>query len=69
MGAIIKSRVQHFVEGEKSSAFFLGLEKQKQNKAFIKELKDSKGNTIIQPDGIISRIQDFFQQLYTNHTI
>ena len=31
-GAAIRSRIQYMYEGEKSTAFFLGLEKQKQNK-------------------------------------
>ena len=39
MGAIVRSRAQYAVEGEKCTSFFLGLEKSKQRRNYIHELE------------------------------
>ena len=45
-GAIIRSRAQYVVEGEKCTSFFLGLEKQKQCKTYIREIENEEGKIV-----------------------
>ncbi|KAG7459113.1 hypothetical protein JOB18_025952 [Solea senegalensis] len=68
-GAITRSRVQAFVEGERCTSYFLGLEKQLQSKVSIKELKNSDGNSITNLDEILTTVHSFFQQLYSSSPV
>ncbi|KAF3847406.1 hypothetical protein F7725_020434 [Dissostichus mawsoni] len=54
MGAIIRSRAEYLVEGEKCTGFFLGMEKRKQVKNYIKQIE---GEMITELVGI-ARIKD-----------
>ncbi|KAK7930046.1 hypothetical protein WMY93_006441 [Mugilogobius chulae] len=42
-GAILRAKSMHIVQGERSTAYFFGLEKQKQSKMFIESLVDRSG--------------------------
>lgn len=65
-GAAIRARFKELTEGERCTAFFLGLEKQRQNKAIIDELKDINDNNRIhrEKDEILQQIKEYFTQLY-----
>ena len=63
-GAAIRSRIQYMYEGEKSTAFFLGLEKQKQNKTEIKEILDHNGKVIKKSDEILKVVRSYYENLF-----
>ena len=45
-GAVVRSRARYVVEGERSTAFFLGLEKRRQEKSYFTELIDDQGERV-----------------------
>ena len=62
-GAAIRSKIKYLEEGEKCTAFFLGLEKRKQEKMWLNALK--KDNEIIkETDEILCEVHSFFKKLY-----
>ena len=63
-GAAIRCRFQNLVEGEKCTAFFLGLEKQKQNKTIIEELKDNDNNIHRDKIKILGIIKGYYTNLF-----
>ena len=63
-GAAIRSRIQYMYEGERSTAFFLGLEKQKQNKTEIKEVLDNNGQIITDKEEILKVVRDYYECLF-----
>ena len=63
-GAAIRCRFQNLVEGEKCTAFFLGLEKQKQNKTIITELKDKDNNIHKDKIKILEIVTEYYQDLF-----
>ena len=64
-GVQIRSRASWIEHGEKSTGFFLGLEKKKQPKHTISELETPMG-PIKDDKEIIAEAQTYYQQLYTN---
>lgn len=68
-GAAIRSRARDVLEGEKCTAYFLGLEKQKQNKAYISELSDGNGNKVSNLEGILKIIQNYYKNLFTSEKL
>lgn len=67
-GAAIRSRVKNILEGEKCTAFFLGLEKKKQNKAVFAQLKNNAGEVTTEQEGILDIVHTFYEKLFTNDT-
>lgn len=67
-GQIIRSKVQWYEEGERSSKYFLGLEKSRSVKKHIQKLKLSNGNTTTEPVVILKTAAEFYQKLYTSKT-
>uniref|UniRef100_A0A3B4URR0 Reverse transcriptase domain-containing protein n=1 Tax=Seriola dumerili TaxID=41447 RepID=A0A3B4URR0_SERDU len=63
-GAAIRCRFQNLVEGEKCTGFFLGLEKQKQKKTIIEELKDKDNNIHKDKIKILEIITEYYKNLY-----
>ncbi len=63
-GEIIRSRAQIFEEGEKSSKYFLSLEKRNQGKKSISQLKDNAGNIVSDKKGIEDIIEHYYTSLY-----
>ena len=63
-GAIIRSRAQYVVEGEKCTSFFLGLEKQKQCKTYIRELENEEGKIVNDYVGVLETVQGFYSNLF-----
>lgn len=62
MGAIVRSRVQYALEGEKCTSF-LGLEKKKQARNDIIEIENGRGETVNDIVGILDTIEVFFRDL------
>lgn len=62
--AIIRSRAQYALEGERSMKFFLNLEKKKQRKKHITELENEKGDKITDYVEIIREVEIFYKKLF-----
>lgn len=61
-GAVIRVRAQHLLEGGKSTAYFLGLEKERQKESFIKELKNKHNQTVNNTQDILDVVQDYYKE-------
>ena len=64
VGLIIHSKSNWYEQGEKSSKYFLNLEKRNQVKSHICKLISDSGNVIDDPSEILSSIKDFYATLY-----
>ena len=67
IGAQIRSKVRFVEEGERSTAYFLAVEKHRQNNNCIKALRD-KGITHSEDDEILNVASKFYTELYTSKT-
>ncbi len=65
-GARIRCRVRWYEEGEKSSKYFLNLEKRNYNNKVINKLKDSKNHIVTDPNLILNEEKEFYQNLYSS---
>ncbi len=63
-GAIIRSKAQFAMEGEKCTSFFLNLEKAKQKRGYIAELENERGETVTDLVGILEIAQNFYTNLF-----
>ena len=68
-GAIIRSRVKWFEEGETNSKYFMGLEKSKNVKNSIIELKSKSGKRLTNTDDILNETVDYYTRLYKSKDI
>ncbi len=64
-GAILRSKAQWALESDKNTSYFLQLEKYKQNRNSIKELKTKEGNLVKNTDEILNEIHTFYKELYS----
>ena len=64
VGAQIRSRAKYIEEGEKSTSYFLRLEKQRQTNNKIMMLKIA-GKCITDSGGILKECSEFYKKLYT----
>ena len=55
--AIVRSRVQYAIEGERCTSFFLNLEKRTQEKTYITELINDKGDKVNDLVGILDTVE------------
>ena len=65
-GAIIRSRVQWFEEGEKPTKYFLNLEKRNHNLKVISRLQLNNGEITTDNNEILQAEEHFYSQLYTS---
>ena len=65
-GAIVRSKLQWLNEGERSSKFFLNLEKKKYDSKTIIILKDKDDHVITAPEQILIEQRDYYEKLYTS---
>lgn len=63
-GAILRSKVEYALEGEKCTGYFLGLEKRRQRKTCIHEIHSKKREIITDYVEILERVQEFYGELY-----
>ena len=64
-GAIIRSRTRWHEQGEKSTKYFLNLEKRQSAKTYISKLKTHDGLEITNTDKILKYQKLFYKNLYT----
>lgn len=65
-GHIIRSKVQWHEEGERSTKYFLGLEKNRAIKKHMQKLRLKDGKFTTDPNIILQTASDFYKQLYTS---
>lgn len=68
-GAMVRSRANYMLEGERCTRFFYDLEKTRQKTEQIKVLKDDMGNSINKKEDILNRVFSFYQTLFTKQGI
>jgi len=66
IGAQIRSKVQWVEEGERSTSYFLAIEKHRQGNNVIKSLKDH-GITLSDDIDILNKAREFYNELYTSN--
>jgi len=64
-GAILRSKARWAEDGEKSSKFFLNLEKHNNELRHITCLINEKGTSISEPSNVLDELHDFYSRLYT----
>ncbi|CAC5393059.1 unnamed protein product [Mytilus coruscus] len=64
-GAILRSKAFWSVDGDKNTAYFLRLEKQRQQSKLISELKDNEGKVSRDTGEILDIIFNFYSNLYS----
>ena len=64
-GAIIRSRIKWYEEGETNSKYFFNLEKRTSNKKSIYKLQLNNDNITIDPKTILQEMKQFHQTLYS----
>ena len=67
-GLIIRSKSNWYEQEEKSSKYFLNLEKRNQVKSHIRKLISDSVNVINDPSEILSSIKDFYATLYKHRS-
>lgn len=67
--AIFKARARWTQLGEKSSAYFLGLEKRRSKDRNINKLKDEQGNILNNPTDILAYEKKYFSNIYTENPL
>ena len=63
-GAILRSKAQYAVEGEKNTAFFLNLEKTRQSRVYIDKIKNKDGETVDSFVEILENVQNYYEALF-----
>jgi len=63
-GCKVRSRARLYQDDEKSTKYFLGLEKSNQNKKKIVQIKDEEGNSLSEQEKIRREIESYYQKLY-----
>ncbi|KAK6167008.1 hypothetical protein SNE40_021121 [Patella caerulea] len=63
-GAILRSKVQHAVDSDRNTSYFLSLEKQRQNNKCIKELINDNGDILNDTSSILYECSSFYSNLY-----
>lgn len=63
-GAAVRSRSQALLEGERSTAFFLGLEKVTQEKQHMQQLQNKNGVICKEKDEIMGIVHEYYEELY-----
>ena len=68
-GAAIRSKIQWFEEGERSTKFFFSLEKSRQNKKIMRQVLTDKGIIVSSQEEILSEQAKFYSRLYNGDPI
>ena len=62
----IRARCQYIAKGERSNKYFLGLEKQRQAKKVIHEIRDKDNLLVTDENNILDVVRLFYKDLYTS---
>ena len=65
-GAVIRSKIQWMEEGEQSSQYFFGLEKNNYVKKHIRKLERPDGTVTMDPEEILTLEQNYYKKLYSS---
>ena len=65
-GQVIRSKAKWAEYGERSSKYFIGLEKYNQELKHIKSIKTSPDNETTDPDLILQNLHEYYSKLYDN---
>ena len=68
-GAILRSKVRWYEEGEKCSKYFLSLEKRNKTSSCIRKLLTEDGQEITNPEHVRKEIKSFYENLYTEKSL
>ena len=68
-GARVRSRIQHWEEGEKSTKYFFGLEKRNSKEKSWSKIFDKNGHTLIGTRDIQNRQVEFYKDLYKSQNL
>lgn len=68
-GAAVRSRVQNFLEGEKSTGYFLRLENRNQERTTIDGILNEDGVIVNTQDKIVEQVYVFYKDLFTSQAI
>ncbi len=68
-GCKVRSRVQWFEQGEKSTKFFHNLEKKNSKDKSWECIIDSNGNVVHGTENVMKRQVDFYKELYTSEEV
>jgi len=63
-GAAVRSRAQFLLEGERSTAFFLGLERATQEKQKFRHLRNENGTLTEGKEDLLEAVHTFYTELY-----
>lgn len=65
-GAMLRAKARYTVEGERSTAYFFGLEKARQGKLYIDKLSDNTGKIVSEVSEVLDTAQDFYSKLFSS---
>ena len=65
-GNIVRSKATWYEKGEKNNKYFLGLEKSRNTKNFIRKLVNKHGQTVTNSKAIMTEFRRFYEDLYDN---
>ena len=68
-GIILRSKVNWYEHGEKSSQYFLNLEKRNKARSFLKKIFVSNGTKSTDPDEIFQLLELFIQNCIKNKAL
>ena len=63
-GIILRTRTDWYEDREKSTKYFLNLEKRRKSKTHIRKLIDSSGAEVTEPNFVLKHIKGFYSDLY-----
>ncbi|CAC5409050.1 unnamed protein product [Mytilus coruscus] len=64
-GAILRSKSQWALESDRNTAYFLKLEKYRQNKNVISEIKNCDGKIVTETNDLLDVIHDYYKHLFS----
>ena len=64
-GAILRSKSQWALESDRNTSYFLKLEKYRQNKNVISEIKNKDGVIVTETNDILDVIHDYYKELFS----
>ena len=64
-GAILRSKAQWALESDRNTAYFLNLEKNRQCKNVISEIKNVNGDIVTNTSEILDVIHDYYEELFS----
>ena len=68
-GIILRSRATWYEKGEKSTKYFLNLEKRNKTKSQVRKLINPDGSEETNPKHILANIKSFYSEMYTRRSV